>query len=291
MKYIFNTILSFIKRNYLTVFTLFSIITITGCLTAMAIINIRQADEHVNYSPNFPVYREADTTLTALIKSELLETGRNAAKTQRSMEGTNTSLILATIGILAGLFFNPLLLKVLSKVKAVDEKVDKIDATNIEQHTILHNELKIVNTENKTLSNLNEILNHHLEIAPNELSAFIAHEGRRLLYFAEVTMNSKFDYSVIGAAKIKLDIAKKEGREEVKDRGADFKKLFIKLQCEGVDKLYVALTEIVLDQTYNSKHNRFRMACEQFLSVHLTGILDIQRELDSIELASLKHKI
>lgn len=281
-----KSIFSYIKRHYIGLLTIVSIFIIIAVFILMVTINLNVLSSHIDYSPDFPVYRSSDSTLTALIKNELIATGKNVAKTQRSMEGNNTSLILAFIGILAGLFLNPLILKVLSKVKTVDEKVDKIEATNAEQHAVIHNELKIYKTETKTLANLNEILGHHLEVAPVELSEFIAHEGRRLIYFADVAMNSKFDFSIVASSKVKLDIIKREGREEIKNLSSDFRKDYNKLQCFNYDRLYDDLSKIVYDQVYNSKSNRFRMVCEQVLNNHLTGILEIQRNLHNHQLNS-----
>ena len=266
-----KNIISLLKHNIFLLFTWGSIGIIAIALTLMVIINIQQRSNHIEYSPNFPVYRSADTTLTALIKNELIEVGKNSAKTQRSMETNNTSFILLAITILTGLFFNPIVLKILRTVK--DNKVD-----NDKHHALLFDEIKIFKTENKILSNLNEILSHHLETSSVELSTFIAHEGRRLIYFAEVVMNSKFDHSVLQSAKVKLDVFKQESRIEITDKSIDFKKKFIGLQCKGMDELYKGFSNIVYDDIRNSKHNRFRILCEQFLENHLAGIQDIQKE-------------
>jgi len=260
------------KTITLNILIALSILIIASCITALIAITVNQQSEHIDYAPDFPVYRESDTTMNALIKNEMIATGKNLAKTQRSMESNTVALLIAVVAILTGLFFNPLLLKILTKINTVD-------ATNKEQHAVIHNELKIYRTENKTIGNLNEIVNHHLETAPNNLSSLIAHEGERLVYFASLVMNSKFDYSILRASKIQLDVAKEEAKNEVKNFPDNFKSSFITLQEKGVDKLSEALHELVSDETRNSKQNRFRMVCEQFLDAHLTGILDIQREL------------
>jgi hypothetical protein len=241
-------------------------------LGIMISINIQQSAEYIEYAPDFPVYRSADSTASALLKNEMIQTGVNMAKTQRSMEGTNTSLLLATIGILAGLFFNPLLLKVLAKIK-------ELDTRNADEHKLLVDGLKIIRTESNTKQGLGEILSHQLEVAPTVISPLIAHEGKRILDFASSVMNSKFDYSIIQSSRIKLDICRSEALTEIYGFSNEFKVKFIALQSTEFDTFYGNLNDIVADQIYNSKHNRFRMITEQFLNSHLTGILNIERTL------------
>lgn len=272
-----------VNKYLFNILSILGLIIVVIVLGLMIFINVQQADEHINFAPNFPVYRESDTTELNLLKNELIDNGINTAKIQRSMEGTNTSLILSTIGIIAALLLNPLLFKVLAKVKTLDTKVDSMDITNKEEHATIHKELKAFKVENKTLANLDETLSHYLEITPTDISPFISHEARRLVYFVELVLNSKFDKSILPASKVKLDVIKAESRHEIKNRPAEFKKRFTELQDKDIDKLYTSLSDIVYDDVRNSKDSRFRMVCEQYLENHLSGILQIYNDTKNKE--------
>lgn len=201
-------------------------------------------------------------------------TNKNLQNTKTSMDNNTIALLTAVIAILTGLFFNPMLIKILAKINTVD-------TTNKTQHEAIHNELKIYKTENKTIANLNEIINHHLEIAPKDISSLIAHEGERLVYFASLVINSKFDYSILRSSKVQLDVARDEALAEIKGLPPEFIRKFIDLQCKSTSNLLGALHDLVSDEIRNSKQNRFRMVCEQYLDLHLNGIMDIYRELNN----------
>lgn len=240
-------------------------------MLSLVIPEIKDYIQHLG-TIDVPVNKDVITNST--INDTFLQGSKDLAKTRKKMEETNIALLLATIGILAGLFMNPLVLKVL-------KRIEEVDNNNKEQHNSIYKELKISRTESTTKQSIGEIISHHLEVAPSSISPFIAHEGKRMLDFASGIMNSKFDYTILAAAKIKLDVCKDEARLEIACLPKVFRTKFVKLQDKGVDKLYDDLTAIVTDQVYNSKHNRFRMICEQFIHSHLTGILELNKEIDN----------
>lgn len=218
-------------------------------------------------------YRDVDSTYTnVLITQGLIDTNDNLVKTKETMDGNNLSIILNTAVLLAGIFLNPLLLKVLRKVTVFDKN-------NITDHNDIKRELKNYKTKNDIIIGLRDIIGHSLEAAPAELTKFINFEGEQVISFAQELMNSRFDYTVLPQIDVKLDTCMENAQEYVDDLSPEFQKKFIKFQVAATDEFRNKVKEIIMDEVFNSKHNRLRMTCEQYLYNHLTTIIKIHNNL------------
>lgn len=211
-------------------------------------------------------YRGADTT--NLVTQSIVDTNDNLTKAKKTMNSNNLSTLLNTLVLLAGLLLNPILLKVLRKVNSFDQ-------SNNTQHNEIINELKTFKTKRDIIIGLREILNHCLESCPDQLSKFINFEGELIISFATEMMESKFDFTSIQQIDVKIDSCIEDAQEYVSDLSPEFQKKFTEILEIGVNKFRVDIKEIVLDKVFNSKHNRFRMSCEQFMHNHLTSIIRI----------------
>jgi len=227
-----------------------------------------QRKNEVNYCPDWPVYRSSDTTMSALVTNELIQTGKNQAKQQRSMDTSLLMLIVSTIGIFATIIFNP-------KLAKIEAKIDKVDKENNEQHSVLQNDIRLGKIKDNIELSLSEILIHCLESSPEGIIRFVNFEGEQTLRFAREIMNGKFDHSAIIQARLKIDEYIAEGKDYAESFGKPFEIAFCKLQHETTSALYKGIKEIATDDAFNSKTNRFRILCEVFLYDHLRGIINI----------------
>lgn len=182
---------------------------------------------------------------------------------QDPMDSTLAILILSTVGILAGVIFNP----ELSKIKT---KIDNYQNENRQQHIELGKDIRRIQTKFELETSLREIVDGILEITSDELSDFINKEGTIFIEFTKEIVNGAFTEACLPAIKTKLNRIKDDSNIESMGLGDDFYVAHLASQKACVDKLYAGIEETVMDDVFNSKHKRFRMLCEQFLHTHLT---------------------
>ncbi len=250
------------KNNYKSIT---GILAVVITLTAMTFVYLYATNQYINYNPNFPIYRGEDTN--SLLKNELQEYGKNSAKTQRSMDASLLMLIISTCGIFATIIFNP-------KLTRIAGDLQKMDATNQEQHLTIHNELKILKTVNNIEIDLREILTHQLDRSPLGISRFINFEGENIIRFCHEVVNSKFDHTIVQNIDAKINSYSADAKKACESLPHAFCEAFKIIQKENTELAQKGIEEILYDKVYNSKHNRFRMLMMHVLNKHLSEIIE-----------------
>lgn len=170
---------------------------------------------------------------------------------------------LSTIGILAGIIFNPKLYK-------IERSIEDYQKENKRQHDDISMTLKKVVAVRDLEVSLREIIDSILEVTDGYLSSFINQEGQLFIQFAHEVQNGAFDVTALPSIRTKIFKLKADSNKLATMLGTKFEERHKISQSHCVDKFYNQLEETLMDDVFNSKNKRFRMICEQFLHSHLT---------------------
>jgi hypothetical protein len=225
------------------------------------------------YTPPVSMERKEVTEWKAAVEmSEQLKSRQEQKKLKRTMDTSIIISILSFMGTVAIIIYNPKFLK-------LEQKIDKIHDENKEHYTEIKQELKVINTPDKLESSLRQMASGKLESCRPGLREFINSESERLIDVANEIMRGSFNYSSLSQCTIKLELAEAASLREACKLGKEFCDLY-KVHVSGVaQKLRDDLSDIILDEIYNSKHSRFSLACQIFLRDHLHGIIDIYEDV------------
>lgn len=170
---------------------------------------------------------------------------------------------LSTIGILAGIIFNPKLYK-------IERSIDDYQKENKRQHDDISVTLKKLVAVRDLEVSLREIIDSILEVTDSHLSSFINQEGQLFIQFVHEIQNGAFDVTALPSIRTKIFKLKSDSNKLATMLGSKFEERHKISQSHCVDKFYNQLEETLMDDIFNSKNKRFRMICEQFLHAHLT---------------------
>lgn len=170
---------------------------------------------------------------------------------------------LSTIGILAGIIFNP-------KLYRIERSIEDYQKDNKNQHDKINLTLKQVVAVRDLEVSLREIIDSILEVTDGHLSSFINQEGQLFIQFSHEIQHGSFDITVLPSIRTKLFKLKSDSNKLASMLGPKFEERHKISQSHCIDKFYNQLEETLMDDVFNSKNKRFRMICEQFLHTHLT---------------------
>lgn len=213
------------------------------------------------------VTRDGVDLETAVRMTEENNTGQ-IRQIKKTMDNSVMVLIISSLGIIATIIFNP-------KLISIERKVDENNRENVRQHEQLRTELKIIKTPDKLESLLRQMASNKLESCKPVLREFINKESENLIDVAKEIILCSFDYQTLSQSIIKLDLAKKDSIIDAGQFGTEFSNLYEQHTEIVTTKLKDDVSDIVLDEVYNSKQSRFSLACQVFLRDHLNGITEI----------------
>lgn len=205
----------------------------------------------------------------ARVEKNVVETAKNE-QSSKDMDTTVILTILSTIVLLVGMFKNPALIRLSAKVTALVED-------NKEQHEQLTSKLAGVTSDVKNLSvykdlehSLAGFVDGELEHVSGELSEFISQEGKYFIITAKDISLGAFNVTSIPNIRVQLNKLMADSNKRAVHLGERFEVAHSKSQNECMDKFFASVEEIMTDDTFNSKHKRFKVVCEQALHKHLT---------------------
>lgn len=209
---------------------------------------------------------------TAVIKSEQLKARQEQNQLKKTMDTSILVLILSTVGIIATILFNPKLIK-------IERQVQDNHAENKAQHEEIKQELKIIKTPDKLESSLRQMTAGKLESCRPGLREFLNAESERLIDVANEIMRGSFDFNSLSQSLIKIELAEAQSITDSCKLGEGFCQLYRVHVSQVATKLKDDISDIVLDEIYNSKHSRFSLSCQLFLRDHLLGIIEIYNQI------------
>jgi len=238
----------------------------------IAMLSLYATRNEPKYTEPVEVQRVGVDWRTAVKKSEQLKARQEQNQLKKTMDTSILVLILSTVGIIATILFNPKLIK-------IERQVQDNHAENKAQHEEIKQELKIIKTPDNLESTLREMAASKLESCRPALRYFINSESERLINVASEIMRGSFDYDGLSQATIKIELAEAESINDSCKLGENYCQLY-RIHVSKVSlRLRDEVSEIVLDDAYNSKHKRFSLSCQVFLRDHLKGIIDIYEQI------------
>ena len=234
----------------------------------IAMLSLYATRNEPKYVEPVEVQRVGVDLKTAVKKSEQLKARHEQDQLKKTMDTSILVLILSTAGIIATILFNPKLIK-------IERQVKDNHAENKAQHDEIRQELKVIKTPDKLESLLRQMTAGKLESCRPGLREFINMESERLINVAGEIMRGGFDFNSLSQSLIKIELAESQSIKDACSFGESFCKLYHLHLSKVVTKLKDDVSDIVLDDVYNSKHIRFSLSCQLFLRDHLLGIIDI----------------
>lgn len=245
------------------------IVSILVILTMVILYLIHRAPIYV---PPYSVKRDATVTewKKAVEENEKIKARAEQQKQNRAMDTSLVMLIVSTAGILAVQLFNA---KNLEKKIIENREIDKAE------HAVINQELKVLKTPEKLELKLREMAAGKVGSCHPDLRQFINEEAELLISVSNEIMHGSFNFAALTHSMTKIEQAEKNSILRAESFGIDFVKKY-QTHCQIVaTKLKDDISDIVLDEIFNSKHSRFSLSCQVFLRDHLTGIINIYNEL------------
>lgn len=202
----------------------------------------------------------SDGNETTIFKNSISE---ETIKLNKTMDSTLILAMLSTLGIVAGIVFNP-------KLTIINRKLDdfKNDATN--QYNELKTTVKELVTDKDLERSLRDVVDDVVEVTRGELTAFIVDEGSSFITFAKEISSGSFNLSAAQSITAKANKLICDSNKRAERLGPEFAKAHRDSQSKLTKIFTKGVEETLADELFNSKHKRFRMLCENFLHTHLT---------------------
>ncbi len=241
----------------------------------IAMLSLYATRNEPKYVEPVEVQRVGVDWKTAVKKSEQLKARHEQDQPKKTMDTSILTLILSTVAIIISNWFNPKLLKIEQRAEKIENKVNENHQENKAQHEELRQELKVIKTPDKLESTLRQMTAGKLESCRPGLREFINAESERLINVASEIMRGSFDFNSLSQSLIKIELAEAQSIKDACVFGELFCKEYHLHLTKVVTKLKDDVSDIVLDEIYNSKHSRFSLSCQLFLRDHLLGIIEI----------------
>lgn len=210
------------------------------------------------------------------IKTELNKTEKTTENPLTPMDTTLLLVVLSTIGILAGVIYNPKMIK-------LERKLDGYQAENRTQHDEIKESIKYLKMKHDLEISLREIVNGVIEITSGELSTFLDFEGNLFIDMVQEMIAGPLNVTALPMLHVKLDQAQLESRKRALELGEEFAKLHSISQQKFVAEMTHDIEETMKDEVFNTKYKRISMICERALHTHLTdsvrGYMQVKRQL------------
>lgn len=195
---------------------------------------------------------------------EDIYTEAESKKTKNEYLATIITAALGFITVLSTIIFNP--------------KLAAYQKENLAQHEELKHQLKITWIKQTLETSLQAIVDHSLEVVPEELRNIILDRSSLFMDFARSIISSKFDASILNQIEIKLQYIADTPLDSVDVLGEEFVTKFKKTDEEHFKVLFEKMKSIVHESHFNSKNDQFRIACETFLYEKLNALVRIYKE-------------
>lgn len=234
----------------------------------LAMVSLYAVHDYPVYVPPVESERIGVDWKTAVKKYEQIKARQEQTELEKTMDTSILVLILSTVGIIATILFNPKLIKIERQVKDNHEE-------NKAQHEEIRQELKVIKTPDKLESLLRQMTAGKLESCKPGLREFINMESERLIDVANEIMRGSFNFNSLSQSLIKIELAESQSIKDACIFGEHFCKQYQLHLTKVVTKLKDDVSDIVMDDIYNSKHSRFSLSCQLFLRDHLLGIIEI----------------
>jgi len=221
------------------------------------------------YVPPVEVKRNGiDGWREAVKKSQQIKAWKEQSEIKKTMDSAVLTLILSTVSILAAVWFNPKMLKIERQV-ADNHELNRV------QHDEIKDELKHLKAPEKLESTIRQLTAGKLESCDPDLREFINDESERLISVSGEIVRGGFDYNSLSQSLIKIDLAQKDSLYDACALGKSFCDLYKVHLSEVCERFKDEISDIVLDEVFNSKQARFSLACQVFLRDHMKGIIRI----------------
>jgi hypothetical protein len=241
-------------------------------IVIIAMLSLFATRNEPKYTPPVKVERVGVDWKTAVVKSENLKARKEQSEITKTMDTAIWTLILSTVAIILSNWLNPKLIK-------IERQVQDNHAENKAQHEEIRQELKIIKTPDKLESSLRQMTAGKLESCRPGLREFLNAESERLIDVANEIMRGSFDFHSLSQSLIKIDLAVAQSITDSCRYGDGFCHIYRDHIYTVAGKLKDDISDIVLDEIYNSKHSRFSLSCQLFLRDHLLGIIDIYEKI------------